>query len=658
MNLYAVVVKIPMIISDLAIGYFIYSMLKGFGRSEDDSRLGVALYVLNPFTIIISAVWGMFDAIPTMLSLMALSTFLRKKRFMAGILMGLGILFKIYPILLIPIFIIYEKRQERLNAKNMLRFLVPTLSIPLLASIPFIAWDSRGFILSLMHHANPSGWMSYWFPLSHLFYVAKKYSAVIFILFFILLYIKILKSNSEFKVNMRLPFTMSLLVMLCFFITSPKVNSQYVVWLLPLIIIDLICYRKRFNLVIFYAMIVSVTFAVLALMPLNNYFLLNMSFSFPKPSIVNVLVAVSVAASVCFPLLCVLYFRHILKRRVWRTKGIKIVGKSGIALILSLIIIGYFAAPIPSNVEVNEASILAIPESPATGFSTLLPGYGVEEFCSKYQADGVVLAFGPDFINTYIEYGPEEEVQRFFKAYYYEKWKQKDILDLVKSLHREGVKAYLGIFTLNNYMVDSRGYISEWLEMEPEVTEDGMLIFNRYLVTEDHAEPYYAFFGEKTIMVVEDFNFDGVALLSLGVTEAPEDYLHGLTLLAEYLDRNLEGDLILSDILNKGCMGNYVELLKYSDYLILQVFPWARGVYHLDRNYWFGQALSEVENLISQIDPEDLEKVLVTVEVMDEQEGWINSAYSFRREVADFQDLNVGGYALVYANRSSPYSLS
>jgi Gpi18-like mannosyltransferase len=71
-----VLVKLPAILADLAIGALVYAIGSRFARPA--AALGAAaLYVLNPATIVISAVWGQVDSVAAALALLAVYLLLK-----------------------------------------------------------------------------------------------------------------------------------------------------------------------------------------------------------------------------------------------------------------------------------------------------------------------------------------------------------------------------------------------------------------------------------------------------------------------------------------------------------------------------------------------------------------------------------------------------
>lgn len=97
------IIKTPIIIADILIAITLYKMIKTLSNS-DNARYAFWAWLLNPFTIFISALWGMFDPIPILFVLLALHYLLNKKYGKSALLLGVAISLKLYAILLVPVF--------------------------------------------------------------------------------------------------------------------------------------------------------------------------------------------------------------------------------------------------------------------------------------------------------------------------------------------------------------------------------------------------------------------------------------------------------------------------------------------------------------------------------------------------------------------------
>jgi hypothetical protein len=115
------IIKTPIIIADVLIAILLYKMIKS-RSNESNARYAYWAWLLNPFTICISALWGMFDPIPILFILLSLHYFLNKKYEKSALLLSVAVSLKMYAILLIPIFafVIFKKNKKVLGAMKYL----------------------------------------------------------------------------------------------------------------------------------------------------------------------------------------------------------------------------------------------------------------------------------------------------------------------------------------------------------------------------------------------------------------------------------------------------------------------------------------------------------------------------------------------------------
>ncbi len=93
---YNLVIKAPVIIADLLMGLMIFRMVdERWGRPWSERAL--LFWMLNPLVIWITAVTGQFDVLPALMTVMALMAFHRRSYLLCGLLISLGVFFKIYP---------------------------------------------------------------------------------------------------------------------------------------------------------------------------------------------------------------------------------------------------------------------------------------------------------------------------------------------------------------------------------------------------------------------------------------------------------------------------------------------------------------------------------------------------------------------------------
>ena len=111
-----------------------------------------ALGIYTAFLIGIGAlVFNRYDLLPTMLVLLALFAFLKKKTTSAWTASALGTMSKIYPAMLVPIFALYHLSQR--SYRKMVLGIAVFLFVLLAISLPWLLLNADGFLHFLTYHA-------------------------------------------------------------------------------------------------------------------------------------------------------------------------------------------------------------------------------------------------------------------------------------------------------------------------------------------------------------------------------------------------------------------------------------------------------------------------------------------------------------------------
>ena len=89
---YYFLLKQPVIICDVLVAYFLYKYVGR--RGSDKASFVLKVWLFSPYTIVLSGIWGMFDAIPVLFVVLALTARPGAHR---GMWAGLGHLRKVHP---------------------------------------------------------------------------------------------------------------------------------------------------------------------------------------------------------------------------------------------------------------------------------------------------------------------------------------------------------------------------------------------------------------------------------------------------------------------------------------------------------------------------------------------------------------------------------
>jgi len=118
--LFNVVIKIPLVLSDLAIVFLLYGMVsKRYGVNVGEKA--ALLFYLNPAVIWISSAWGQYDSIPALFTVLSLYLLVEKRLVQSSLSLLTAALFKIYPAaFLMPVSVYLFKKE---TVKGLLKFL-------------------------------------------------------------------------------------------------------------------------------------------------------------------------------------------------------------------------------------------------------------------------------------------------------------------------------------------------------------------------------------------------------------------------------------------------------------------------------------------------------------------------------------------------------
>lgn len=219
LNYLLLTLKFPYLFFDLGIAVLLFK----FFKESRNKLLAFGFWMFNPIVLYATYMMGQFDVAPTFLTLLALFFAVKKdKLFLAAFFLGLGASFKIFPFLfLIPLALVKDKWFDRIKiiTIGMLTYFVTIL--------PFI--NSPGFRLTALV-ANQTTKSAYaQLPIS------AGESILIFpfsVLFFYLIFL-------FFKAKIGDLWKRFFVITLLFFMFT-HYHPQWLVWLTPFLVIDLV----------------------------------------------------------------------------------------------------------------------------------------------------------------------------------------------------------------------------------------------------------------------------------------------------------------------------------------------------------------------------------------------------------------------------------
>jgi len=232
---YYFLLKQPIIICDILLAYFLYRYLER--RGSDKASFVLKVWLFSPFNIILSGIWGMFDAIPMLFVVLALTA---RPGAYRGIWAGLATFAKSIPL-------IYTIPLAR--GPKALRNLALALGIPVVASLAIVwltGWSFSVFGSTLQSTLAKGGWsLSLWEIVVYLnyagvisnsglgIYASAGYVWIASVGAATALGYKWFGFDTERGVVQSL-----LLITLTFLLLRGQVNEQYAIYLFALMLID------------------------------------------------------------------------------------------------------------------------------------------------------------------------------------------------------------------------------------------------------------------------------------------------------------------------------------------------------------------------------------------------------------------------------------
>ena len=216
--------RLPILCLDSAIAGLIYLCVRGVGGAAK-GRVACLAWFANPYAFLASELLGVPDLLATLLFLAGIVMFVWRRPLLSGILLALGIWTKFYPALtLVPVLIF--GRSSGLPRKHL-------IGIALLGAIGLIAYG-------LWTASNWYGYVATYSPVSQPMVLLGGEATVNFAAFALVVFYFIIAMFGRSVKNVVDLVVPTLLVY--YAVSSPA--PQYLVWIMPLMIIDIVVWNR------------------------------------------------------------------------------------------------------------------------------------------------------------------------------------------------------------------------------------------------------------------------------------------------------------------------------------------------------------------------------------------------------------------------------
>ena len=662
LNLHVLMIKLPIIISDILVGILVYRIAARLGFDERRSLLIAGIWLFNPITYFISTIWGMFDSIAVLFMLISIKYILDEKYIRSAIAAGVGIAVKILPALILLPTLVHLLKSGKLDLRNfILRIAFPAAAVFLVISTPFLTTPIEYFN-ALFHHTKSVGQFTYWIAVSTIVNLSNFWYIPFIAFLIITIYIY---KKMGIGLNYDRYIDACAAVVAVFLATSPKVNIQYTLTLIPLLLLSKSFwaqknFKRNFILLISSAVLWLASSSTILygydLNYLGRLYIME-SYELRPEYVINIVSGLFggtrfVALSMDFA-----NFKKL---------DLVILNKWNIILTVAVVALGFLCIlPTPSGVKLHNAPIrVGIPESADSAF---IPGSSksVSQFLKHYNVNYVVLSFSPDFVNTYRGYEPEKDVTRYMRFKTATgRWRYRNVKWLIDELHSRGVKVLLGIYLKKEkvkYHYGVQGFAVDWIKNHPEIVGfQDVLLFNSTVNIAGKDTLYADYFSRRTKLIVKDFGFDGVYLMDWNNWKITGDKLSYILPLLDRLRLLKCGEIFVEGIDSTNDVNSTLTLIKNADYVVLKTAPWINRIYYIRTD---DVSISSYQRYLSQtlesLSEDEKKHLLYGIYVFDFVDGWLTPAFEMQREVNAFHRAGVGGgYAIYYSSRYVPYKIT
>lgn len=221
--------KIPAIIADLALAFFVFRLLAKKGKL---ALLAAIAILFNPAFLFNSSIWGQIDSILTLFLFLSIYYLNLNNLIFSSIFIALALLVKPQAIALIPIYGFYLFKNS--NLKTLVQLTIPGLAVIFFLSIPFFPSKPLMGVFSLLfkmvgdypfislYAYNFWGMVGFWISDSNTWQsiTYKNWSYLLVISYWLIIFYFYLKKRLSF-------ISLSVLALLSFYFLPTRIHERY-----------------------------------------------------------------------------------------------------------------------------------------------------------------------------------------------------------------------------------------------------------------------------------------------------------------------------------------------------------------------------------------------------------------------------------------------
>jgi uncharacterized membrane protein len=246
-------IKLPMIVAQFALSFVVWKFAQK--RFNPKTALKVFLFTLtSTFVIYISVLWGQINILSALLTFLAFYSVVSKRFTVGGLLLGLAVTLKIYPLIALPAFLIYIQKNR--NWKEAGKFTLYTCAVPIVFTLSVFAaygWGIVYFFKTIFYWApiydvNPTqlqgGCMNLWSFAGLLGVDISKIAILRFLWIPVLVAVAVYWFRKRGMTEAELGLSLISFYLL-FMVTYSWVTEQTFLDPMPFILLQILAYRPK-----------------------------------------------------------------------------------------------------------------------------------------------------------------------------------------------------------------------------------------------------------------------------------------------------------------------------------------------------------------------------------------------------------------------------
>lgn len=222
---YLFLMKIPYLVFDVGILLSIQSIFK----SKKHKNKAMLLWWLNPISIYLVYLWGQFDLIPTLFTLLSVIQVAKNRPYRGALLMGIAASFKNYPLIFLPFLAVIAGKKFW----KMIKIFATGLAPFILTTMPF--WGNEFFRKTVLFSWQSQKLMDF------LVSTGGNEGIYPFFIGYILLFMATLYGLKGRTDKLAIPIVLSLM----WYYATVNFHTQWFMWVLPFLVILLVKKTKE-----------------------------------------------------------------------------------------------------------------------------------------------------------------------------------------------------------------------------------------------------------------------------------------------------------------------------------------------------------------------------------------------------------------------------